>query len=141
MTLIVWKVSGVPFGVFLLVMTCSSAAPPQGPTAGNAISLAGVQLELDQLLELHSESPEAPTVVIAGHHNNGKSALLEALLGVRLSQVGAAVSTRRVLRVHAQHDVSAIDPVLFLEVCVAYFRTASPALARNPSPPPLDYRI
>ena len=58
--------------------------------------------------------PEVPTIVLAGHHNDGKSALLEALIGVRLTHVGASMITRRPLRVMLQHDASCEEPEIFL---------------------------
>ena len=79
-------------------------------------TLGELHRELDQLLMLHCDLPEPPTVVLAGHRNNGKSALIEAIMGVRLTEVGAGSGTRRILRVHSQYDASAVEPALFLEV-------------------------
>lgn len=88
-------------------------ASPPGPTE---LPLASVQAQLDELIQLQGASAlEPPTVVLAGHKNDGKSALLEALLGLRLSHVGASTSTRRPLRVHSQHDPSCEEPSLFLQ--------------------------
>ncbi|KAL1524583.1 hypothetical protein AB1Y20_019473 [Prymnesium parvum] len=73
-----------------------------------------IQCELAELLCRLEASPELPTVVIVGHHNDGKSALLEALVGVRLSHVGSSTTTRRPLRVQLQHDSSLSAPAFFL---------------------------
>ena len=91
-----------------------SIEPPSEEIAAEA-PIASIQAQLDTLLASQPGSPEPPTVVLAGHHNDGKSALLEALLGLRLSHVGASTSTRRPLRIHAQHDPESEEPAIFLQ--------------------------
>ena len=88
----------------------SGAAPPAPHT-----SLAQLHAELDALLASQPSLGEPPTIILAGHHNDGKSALLESLLGVRLTHIGASTSTRRPLRVHAQHDPSCSAPEIYLQ--------------------------
>ena len=83
-------------------------------TPPSAETLATVQSQLDAILCRHNSLPEPPTVVLAGHHNDGKSALLEALLGLRLCHVGASTSTRRPLRIHAHHDADCDEPLIHL---------------------------
>lgn len=69
-----------------------------------------MQRELAQLIGRLDNAPELPTVVLVGHHNDGKSALLEALTGVRLSHIGSSTTTRRPLRVQLQHDPELSSP-------------------------------
>lgn len=76
-------------------------------------------LKCAELLELagrvHSrDAVELPTIVLVGHKNDGKSSLFEALLGLKLTHVGHDATTRRPLRVHAQYDETAVEPVLYL---------------------------
>ena len=98
----------------LEVPPSDSSAGPSEPAEPPLVSL---QSQLDEMLskQLSNPATEPPTVVLAGHHNDGKSALLEALLGLRLSHVGASTTTRRPLRVHSQHDSACEEPVLFLQ--------------------------
>ena len=70
--------------------------------------------QLQQLASRLGQEVESPTIVLAGHHNDGKSALLQALLGLPLTHVGSSTSTRRVLRIETQFDPSRESPVLFL---------------------------
>ena len=110
-----------------LVAACHAASlPPSAPPTPlppavtpsapeTTVTLAAVQAQLDEILGRHPNLPEPPTVVLAGHHNDGKSALVEALLGLRLCQVGASTTTRRPLRIHAQHDGTCEEPQLFLQ--------------------------
>ena len=94
------------------------ASPPLStppPSAESTTTLAAVQAQLDGILTRHANLPEPPCVVLAGHHNDGKSALCEALLGLRLCHVGASSTTRRPLRIHAQHDAACDEPQLFLQ--------------------------
>lgn len=71
----------------------------------------------EELLELASRggaSVELPTVVLVGHRNDGKSSLLEALLGLKLTHVGHDEATRRPLEIRAQRDEAAAEPAIFL---------------------------
>ena len=70
----------------------------------------------EELLELASRggaSVELPTVVLVGHRNDGKSSLLEALLGLKLTLVGHDEATRRPLEIRAQRDEAAAEPAIF----------------------------
>ncbi|KOO29095.1 hypothetical protein Ctob_012675 [Chrysochromulina tobinii] len=92
-------------------------AAAEDATSAPPVSLTKLQSELAQLIDvlpLDGHALEPPTIVLAGHHNDGKSALLEALIGVRLSHVGASMMTRRPLRVHLQHDETCDEPQLYL---------------------------
>ena len=96
----------------VLVLTWCSAVFGKPEFKGG--SIASVHCALDELLASVAGFPEPPTLVLAGHHNDGKSALCEALLGVRLAHLGASMSTRRPLRVHAQNDADCEEPEIYL---------------------------
>ena len=81
---------------------------------GAETDLHDAHRELELLAQRLKVPTELPTVVLVGHHNDGKSGLLEALLGIRLSHVGSSITTRRPLRIHAQHDARFETPVLYL---------------------------
>ena len=81
---------------------------------GPETELHDAHRELELLAQRLKVPTELPTVVLVGHHNDGKSGLLEALLGIRISHVGSSITTRRPLRIHAQHDARFETPVLYL---------------------------
>jgi len=98
---------GLPRGAFLTLI-CATLA-----------SAADENMHCEELLELASRvheraSVDLPTLVLVGHRNDGKSSLFEALLGLKLTNVGNDAFTRRPLRVHAHHDETAAEPVLYL---------------------------
>lgn len=105
--------------VLPLLLAIGSASPstpvPAGLAGASRPTLATVQCQLDELLRSSPAGlPETPTIVLAGHHNDGKSAILEALLGLRLAHIGASMSTRRTLRVHAQNVAECDEPEIHL---------------------------
>ena len=87
-----------------------------------ACAVAAADPQSEELLELaarvHGDGnlggANLPTVVLVGHQNAGKSSLLEALLGIKLTHVGNEGLTRRPLQITAQRDDSAAEPALFL---------------------------
>ncbi|KAK9989160.1 hypothetical protein SO802_029399 [Lithocarpus litseifolius] len=60
--------------------------------------------------ELHSlaqefETPfEAPAVLVVGHQTDGKSALVEALMGFQFNHVGGGTKTRRPITLHMKYN-------------------------------------
>ena len=97
---------------FLCLVQLHGAEVEEAGTA--AEDLWAAQCELAELVERLDPATELPTVVFVGHHNDGKSALLEAFTGVRLAHVGSVTTTRRPLQIHLQHDPSQESPAVFL---------------------------
>ena len=68
--------------------------------------------------ELHSlaqefETPfEAPAVLVVGHQTDGKSALVEALMGFQFNHVGGGTKTRRPITLHMKYN-----PLCSLPLC------------------------
>ncbi|KAF5733123.1 dynamin-like protein ARC5 [Tripterygium wilfordii] len=68
--------------------------------------------------ELHGlaqelETPiDAPAVLVVGHQTDGKSALVEALMGFQFNHVGGGTKTRRPITLHMKYD-----PLCDLPVC------------------------
>ncbi|KAL4614706.1 hypothetical protein ACB092_07G072900 [Castanea dentata] len=68
--------------------------------------------------ELHSlaqefETPfEAPAVLVVGHQTDGKSALVEALMGFQFNHVGGGTKTRRPITLHMKYN-----PLCTLPLC------------------------
>lgn len=70
--------------------------------------------------ELHSlaqefETPfDAPAVLVVGHQTDGKSALVEALMGFQFNHVGGGTKTRRPITLHMKYDPDCESPLCHL---------------------------
>ncbi|OMO99099.1 hypothetical protein CCACVL1_03930 [Corchorus capsularis] len=103
--------------------------------------------------ELHGlaqelEAPfDAPAVLVVGHQTDGKSALVEALMGFQFNHVGGGTKTRRPITLHMYYDplcdvplchlVSDEDPTVANEKSLpeiqAYIEAENMRLEREPS--------
>lgn len=70
--------------------------------------------------DLHSlaqdfEKPfDAPAILVVGHQTDGKSALVEALMGFQFNHVGGGTKTRRPITLHMKYNTSCVQPQCFL---------------------------
>ncbi|TYK06980.1 dynamin-like protein ARC5 [Cucumis melo var. makuwa] len=70
--------------------------------------------------ELHGLAQEfhtpfdAPAVLVVGHQTDGKSALVEALMGFQFNHVGGGTKTRRPITLHMKYDPDCETPVCHL---------------------------
>ncbi|GMH03122.1 hypothetical protein Nepgr_004961 [Nepenthes gracilis] len=70
--------------------------------------------------ELHAlaqefETPfESPAVLVVGHQTDGKSALVEALMGFQFNHVGGGTKTRRPITLHMKYNADCELPLCFL---------------------------
>ncbi|KIY95309.1 hypothetical protein MNEG_12654, partial [Monoraphidium neglectum] len=70
--------------------------------------------------ELHSlaqdfEKPfDSPAILVVGHQTDGKSALVEALMGFQFNHVGGGTKTRRPITLHMKYCSSAVQPSCYL---------------------------
>ncbi|KAL2930183.1 Dynamin-like protein ARC5 [Bienertia sinuspersici] len=70
--------------------------------------------------ELHGlaqqfETPfEAPAILVVGHQTDGKSALVEALMGFQFNHVGGGTKTRRPITLHMKYNPDCESPLCFL---------------------------
>lgn len=70
--------------------------------------------------ELHSlaqelETPfDAPAVLVVGHQTDGKSALVEALMGFQFNHVGGGTKTRRPITLHMKFNPDCHSPLCYL---------------------------
>ncbi|XP_021280384.1 dynamin-like protein ARC5 [Herrania umbratica] len=93
------------------------------------------------------EAPfDAPAVLVVGHQTDGKSALVEALMGFQFNHVGGGTKTRRPITLHMSYDplcdvplchlVSDEDPTLAQEKSLpeiqAYIEAENMRLEREP---------
>ena len=57
---------------------------------------------------------ECPTVVVVGRQTDGKSALIEALMGFQFNHVGGGTKTRRPIALQMQYHPDREQPVCYL---------------------------
>ncbi|XP_050376301.1 dynamin-like protein ARC5 [Argentina anserina] len=54
---------------------------------------------------------DAPAVLVVGHQTDGKSALVEALMGFQFNHVGGGTKTRRPITLHMKYDPDSHSPL------------------------------
>lgn len=92
------------------------ATPPPEPLSPEAEEearelLYEVYNELQALAaELGGAAAPAPAVVVVGHQTDGKSALVEALMGFQFNHVGGGTKTRRPVALHLRFNPRCDEP-------------------------------
>ncbi|KAF8014022.1 hypothetical protein BT93_I1784 [Corymbia citriodora subsp. variegata] len=92
---------------------------------GGQSSLYEAYNELHGLAQEFDTPFDAPAVLVVGHQTDGKSALVEALMGFQFNHVGGGTKTRRPITLHMKFDPSCDDPLCHL------VSDADPALSRQ----------
>ena len=57
---------------------------------------------------------DAPAILVVGHQTDGKSALIEALMGFQFNHVGGGTKTRRPITLHMKFNIACEEPLCFL---------------------------
>ena len=57
---------------------------------------------------------DSPAILVVGHQTDGKSALVEALMGFQFNHVGGGTKTRRPIAINMKYNPSAVEPRCFL---------------------------
>lgn len=70
--------------------------------------------ELHGLAQEFSTPFDAPAILVVGHQTDGKSALVEALMGFQFNHVGGGTKTRRPITLHMTYIPSALIPLCHL---------------------------
>ncbi|KAK4491226.1 hypothetical protein RD792_001959 [Penstemon davidsonii] len=70
--------------------------------------------ELHGLAQEFSTPFDAPAVLVVGHQTDGKSALVEALMGFQFNHVGGGTKTRRPITLHMKFNPSCHTPLCHL---------------------------
>ncbi|KAI4342269.1 hypothetical protein MLD38_026912 [Melastoma candidum] len=66
--------------------------------------------DLHGLAQEFSSPFDAPAVLVVGHQTDGKSALVEALMGFQFNHVGGGTKTRRPIMLHMKYDPQCEEP-------------------------------
>jgi hypothetical protein len=82
--------------------------------------------ELHGLAQEFDTPFEAPAVLVVGHQTDGKSALVEALMGFQFNHVGGGTKTRRPITLHMKYD-----PFCELPRCRLLSDSPSPSAAAS----------
>ena len=95
-----------------------------GAPVGRAASALGDAALYEAYSSLHAlsqqtdalevQSLQAPTVVVCGRQTDGKSALLEALMGFQFNHVGGGTKTRRPIALQMQYHPDRDEPACYL---------------------------
>uniref|UniRef100_A0A383VV88 Dynamin-type G domain-containing protein n=1 Tax=Tetradesmus obliquus TaxID=3088 RepID=A0A383VV88_TETOB len=70
--------------------------------------------ELHGLAQDFEKPFDAPAILVVGHQTDGKSALVEALMGFQFNHVGGGTKTRRPITLHMKYNKDAVQPCCFL---------------------------
>eukprot|EP00892_Ulva_mutabilis_P001680 jgi/Ulvmu1/11512/UM078_0001.1 len=70
--------------------------------------------DLHALAKTFKKPFDAPSVLVVGHQTDGKSALVEALMGFQFNHVGGGTKTRRPIALHMKYDGACTEPHCFL---------------------------
>lgn len=91
-----------------------SGAEPPPPVDHNKWRLYEAYNELHGLAQEFDTPFDAPAVLVVGHQTDGKSALVEALMGFQFNHVGGGTKTRRPITLHMKYDPDCEAPVCHL---------------------------
>jgi len=93
--------------------TTSSSSENHYPSAGNE-KLYEAYNDLHSLAQDFQKPFDAPAIVVVGHQTDGKSALIEALMGFQFNHVGGGTKTRRPITLHMKYNALCSEPRCFL---------------------------
>ncbi|KAG2491621.1 hypothetical protein HYH03_009992 [Edaphochlamys debaryana] len=94
----------------------------QGSDRGSRQLLRGHERLYDAYNELHTLAQsfnkpfDAPAILVVGHQTDGKSALVEALMGFQFNSVGGGTKTRRPIAIHMKYNGSCHTPACYLKM-------------------------
>ncbi|BFI43147.1 hypothetical protein AXG93_1633s1050 [Marchantia polymorpha subsp. ruderalis] len=90
-----------------------SASPHRFLASGNE-KLYEAYNELHSLAQDFHKPFDAPAILVVGHQTDGKSALVEALMGFQFNHVGGGTKTRRPITLHMTYNAECTEPRCFL---------------------------
>lgn len=83
------------------------------PSTGNEKLYEGYN-DLHSLAQNFHKPFDAPAILVVGHQTDGKSALVEALMGFQFNHVGGGTKTRRPITLHMKYNAACLEPVCYL---------------------------
>jgi len=70
--------------------------------------------QLHTLAQEFDKPFDSPAVLVVGHQTDGKSALVEALMGFQFNHVGGGTKTRRPIAINMKYNHNAVEPRCYL---------------------------
>ena len=92
-----------------------SDAPPVTPVNDGQTSLYEAYNQLHALSQQFQTPIHSPAVVVVGRQTDGKSALIEALMGFQFNHVGGGTKTRRPIAMQMQYHGGCEEPRCYLQ--------------------------
>ncbi|CAM6084481.1 unnamed protein product [Calypogeia fissa] len=83
------------------------------PASGNE-KLYEAYNDLHGLAQDFHKPFDAPAILVVGHQTDGKSALVEGLMGFQFNHVGGGTKTRRPITLHMKYNAECAEPRCFL---------------------------
>ncbi|PNW77356.1 hypothetical protein CHLRE_10g433050v5 [Chlamydomonas reinhardtii] len=72
--------------------------------------------ELHTLAQSFNKPFDAPAILVVGHQTDGKSALVEGLMGFQFNSVGGGTKTRRPIAINMKYNGACSTPACFLKL-------------------------
>nr|GME13740.1 dynamin-like protein ARC5 isoform X1 [Ipomoea batatas] len=95
-------------------MEASEECAKQGEELEGQWRLYEAYNELHGLAQEFDTPFDAPAVLVVGHQTDGKSALVEALMGFQFNHVGGGTKTRRPITLHMKYNPDCDSPLCHL---------------------------
>ena len=98
----------------------NATAEGQGSASPNRFFNKSNERLYEAYSQLHTMAQEfdkpfdAPAILVCGHQTDGKSALVEALMGFQFNHVGGGTKTRRPIAINMKYNPTAVEPRCFL---------------------------
>ena len=70
--------------------------------------------QLHTLAQEFDKPFDSPAVLVVGHQTDGKSALVEALMGFQFNHVGGGTKTRRPIAINMKYNHNCVEPRCYL---------------------------
>ncbi len=70
--------------------------------------------DLHTLAQQFEKPFDAPAILVVGHQTDGKSALVEALMGFQFNHVGGGTKTRRPITLHMKYNSACVQPSCYV---------------------------
>ncbi|GJP38894.1 hypothetical protein CLOM_g7027 [Closterium sp. NIES-68] len=105
-----------PSGTYFSATALSNRSQGNGSprNSGENEKLYEAYNELHRLAQHFQKPFDAPAVLIVGHQTDGKSALVEALMGFQFNHVGGGTKTRRPITLQMKYNPACEEPRCFL---------------------------
>ena len=107
---VVWD---VPFDPEAMDQVSTDGTPNRFFNRGNE-RLYEAYSQLHNMAQEFDKPFDSPAILVVGHQTDGKSALVEALMGFQFNHVGGGTKTRRPIAINMKYNATCVEPRCFL---------------------------